>query len=165
MAWAEAMEGNSRRTDVPVLNAAEFPDFTKLESYASPNTERGKDENLNAPGMHFVPLAEAVVFAMLLVPNALLARLFLGQRTGRQLIAGSAVAMAGIALLVFGSGPIKGFAVVHCLGILTSMFSAVFFSRGLVNLWYGRQKKLKSVSIGQVWKPQASAPASPGSVE
>jgi hypothetical protein len=43
--------------------------------------------------------------------------------------------------------------VVHCLGILTSMFSAVMFSRGLVNLWYGRQKRLKSVSIGQVWRP------------
>jgi preprotein translocase subunit SecD len=52
---------------------------------------------------------------------------------------------------------VKGFAVVHCLGILTSMFSAVVFSRGLVNLWYGRQKKLKSVSIGQVWKPAAAA--------
>jgi preprotein translocase subunit SecD len=62
--------------------------------------------------------------------------------------------IAGLALLAFGSGPVKGFAVVHCLGILTSMFSAVFFSRGLVNLWYGRQKKLKSVSIGQVWKAQ-----------
>ena len=62
--------------------------------------------------------------------------------------------IAGVALLVFGSGPIKGFAVVHCLGILTSMFSSVVFSRGLVNLWYGRQKKLKSVSIGQVWKPE-----------
>ena len=62
--------------------------------------------------------------------------------------------VAGIALLVFGSGPVKGFAVVHCIGILTSMFSAVFFSRGLVNLWYGRKKKLKSVSIGQVWKPE-----------
>jgi preprotein translocase subunit SecD len=62
--------------------------------------------------------------------------------------------IAGLALLAFGSGPVKGFAVVHCLGILTSMFSAVFFSRGLVNLWYGRQKKLKSVSIGQIWKPQ-----------
>ncbi len=61
--------------------------------------------------------------------------------------------IAGLALLVFGSGPIKGFAVVHCLGILTSMFSSVVFSRGLVNLWYGRQKKLKSLSIGQVWKP------------
>jgi preprotein translocase subunit SecD len=36
------------------------------------------------------------------------------------------------------------------------MFSAVVFSRGLVNFWYGRQKKLKSVSIGQVWKPQAA---------
>jgi preprotein translocase subunit SecD len=68
--------------------------------------------------------------------------------------------IVGVALLMFGSGPVKGFAVVHCLGILTSMFSAVFFSRGLVNLWYGRQKKLKSVSIGQVWK----AAAKPGSL-
>ena len=65
--------------------------------------------------------------------------------------------IAGIALLAFGSGPVKGFAVVHCLGILTSMFSAVVFSRGLVNLWYGRQKKLKGVSIGQIWKPSAAA--------
>ena len=60
--------------------------------------------------------------------------------------------IAGLALLAFGSGPVRGFAVVHCLGILTSMFSAVFFSRGLVNLWYGRQKKLQSVSIGTVWR-------------
>ena len=64
--------------------------------------------------------------------------------------------IAGLALLAFGSGPIRGFAVVHCLGILTSMFSSVVFSRGLVNLWYGRQKKLKGVSIGQVWRPQGS---------
>jgi len=63
--------------------------------------------------------------------------------------------IAGIALLVFGSGPVKGFAVVHCLGILTSMFSAVFLSRGLINLWYGRKKKLTTLSIGQVWKPTA----------
>ncbi|GIX23890.1 MAG: hypothetical protein KatS3mg122_1121 [Caldimonas sp.] len=63
--------------------------------------------------------------------------------------------IAGVALLAFGSGPVRGFAVVHCLGILTSMFSAVLFSRGLVNLWYGRRKKLKSVSIGQVWIPGA----------
>ena len=63
--------------------------------------------------------------------------------------------IAGLALLIFGSGPVRGFAVVHCIGILTSMFSAVFFSRGLVNLWYGRQKKLKSVSIGTVWRPGA----------
>ncbi len=61
--------------------------------------------------------------------------------------------IAGVSLLAFGSGPVRGFAVVHCLGILTSMFSAVMFSRGLVNLWYGRQKRLKSVSIGQVWRP------------
>ncbi len=65
--------------------------------------------------------------------------------------------IAGLALLAFGSGPVRGFAVVHCIGILTSMFSAVFFSRGLVNLWYGRKKKLKSVSIGQVWKPEGAA--------
>jgi len=65
--------------------------------------------------------------------------------------------IAGVALLAFGSGPVRGFAVVHCLGILTSMFSAVFFSRGLVNLWYGRQKKLKSVSIGTVWRPDGSS--------
>ena len=61
--------------------------------------------------------------------------------------------IAGIALLVFGSGAVRGFAVVHCLGILTSIYSAVFFSRGLVNLWYGRHKKLGKISIGQVWKP------------
>ena len=66
--------------------------------------------------------------------------------------------IVGIALWVFGSGPIRGFAVVHCLGILTSMFSAVFVSRGVVNLWYGRTKKLNSVSIGTVWAPGMSAP-------
>jgi len=64
--------------------------------------------------------------------------------------------IAGLALLAFGSGPVRGFAVVHCLGIMTSMFSAVFFSRGLVNLWYGRQKRLQSVSIGTVWRPKDS---------
>ncbi len=65
--------------------------------------------------------------------------------------------IAGVALLAFGSGPVRGFAVVHCLGILTSMFSAVFFSRGLVNLWYGSKKKLKSVSIGTVWRPEGGS--------
>jgi preprotein translocase subunit SecD len=65
--------------------------------------------------------------------------------------------IAGLALLAFGSGPVRGFAVVHCLGILTSMFSGVFFSRGVVNLWYGRQKKLKSVSIGTVWRPDSDS--------
>ena len=67
--------------------------------------------------------------------------------------------IAGLALLAFGSGPVRGFAIVHCLGILTSMFSAVVFSRGLVNLWYGRQKRLKSVSIGQVWRPDGGTTA------
>ncbi|ODT35545.1 MAG: protein-export membrane protein SecD [Lautropia sp. SCN 70-15] len=65
--------------------------------------------------------------------------------------------IAGLALLVFGSGPVRGFAVVHCLGLLTSMFSAVFFSRGLVNLWYGGRKKLAKISIGQIWKPDSAA--------
>ncbi len=68
--------------------------------------------------------------------------------------------IAGMALLAFGSGPVRGFAVVHCLGILTSMFSAVMFSRGLVNLWYGGKKKLKSVAIGQIWKPAAEVGSS-----
>ena len=67
--------------------------------------------------------------------------------------------IAGLALLAFGSGPVRGFAVVHCLGILTSMFSGVFFSRGLVNFWYGRQKKLKSVSIGTVWRAESDTSA------
>ena len=67
--------------------------------------------------------------------------------------------IAGLALLAFGSGFVRGFAVVHCLGILTSMFSAVMFSRGLVNLWYGGKKRLKSVSIGTVWRPGGAAPA------
>jgi preprotein translocase subunit SecD len=61
--------------------------------------------------------------------------------------------IAGLALLIFGSGPIRGFAVVHCLGIATSIFSSVFVSRGVANLWYGRHKKLSRISIGQVWKP------------
>ncbi|WP_269497305.1 protein translocase subunit SecD [Castellaniella sp. S9] len=62
--------------------------------------------------------------------------------------------IVGVALLAFGSGPVRGFAVVHCIGILTSMFSSVVGVRALVNLWYGRKRKLKSISIGQVWKPK-----------
>jgi preprotein translocase subunit SecD len=69
--------------------------------------------------------------------------------------------IAGIALLAFGSGPVRGFAVVHVLGILTSMFSAVFVSRGIVALIYGGRKKLERISIGQAWHPDvgASVPA------
>ncbi|MGL4232363.1 MAG: MMPL family transporter, partial [Casimicrobium sp.] len=63
--------------------------------------------------------------------------------------------IAGIALFAFGTGPVKGFAIVHCLGILTSMFSAVFFARGLVNLVYGARKKLEKISIGTVWRPDS----------
>jgi preprotein translocase subunit SecD len=65
--------------------------------------------------------------------------------------------IVGVALLVFGSGAVRGFAVVHCLGILTSMFSAVFLSRGVVNLWYGRKKKLSKIAIGTVWEPGITA--------
>lgn len=61
--------------------------------------------------------------------------------------------IAGLALLIFGSGPVRGFAVVHCLGILTSIFTSVMVSRSMVNLVYGRRKKLTSISIGQVWRP------------
>ena len=61
--------------------------------------------------------------------------------------------IAGIALLIFGSGPIRGFAVVHCLGILTSMFSAILVSRMIINFIYGRRRKLDALSIGQIWKP------------
>ncbi|MDR3298932.1 MAG: protein translocase subunit SecD [Candidatus Accumulibacter sp.] len=68
--------------------------------------------------------------------------------------------IVGLMLLVFGSGPVRGFAVVHCLGILTSLFSAVIVSRALVNLIYGRRRKLESLAIGQIWKPGASVPAS-----
>jgi len=64
--------------------------------------------------------------------------------------------IVGLALLAFGSGPIRGFAVVHCLGIVTSMFSSVVGVRALANLWYGRKKKLASLSIGTVWKPKAN---------
>ena len=65
--------------------------------------------------------------------------------------------IAGVALLIFGSGPVRGFAVVHCLGILTSIFTAVFVSRALVNLIYGSRKKLAAISVGQVWRPDAAA--------
>ena len=67
--------------------------------------------------------------------------------------------IAGIFLFLLGSGPVRGFAVVHCLGIVTSIFSAVFVSRGVVNLLYGSRKRLKSLPIGQVWRPTASSSA------
>jgi preprotein translocase subunit SecD len=61
--------------------------------------------------------------------------------------------IAGLSLLAFGSGPVRGFAIVHCIGIVTSIFSSVFVSRGIVNLIYGRRRKLQSIAIGQVWRP------------
>ncbi len=65
--------------------------------------------------------------------------------------------IAGIALLIFGSGPVRGFAIVHCLGILTSIYSSVVVSRALVNLWYGSRRKLKSLSIGVSYPPVIDA--------
>jgi preprotein translocase subunit SecD len=65
--------------------------------------------------------------------------------------------IAGVFLFLLGSGPVKGFAVVLCLGILTSQFSAVMVSRALVNLYYGSRRRLEKVSIGQVWRPQATS--------
>ncbi|EGY52996.1 protein-export membrane protein SecD [Neisseria shayeganii 871] len=64
--------------------------------------------------------------------------------------------IAGIALLIFGSGPVRGFAVVHCIGILTSMYSSVVVSRAFANLWYGRRRKLESLSIGIRPQPRAA---------
>ena len=61
--------------------------------------------------------------------------------------------IAGLALLIFGVGPVRGFAVVHCLGILTSMFSAVTVSRGMVNLIYGHRRRVARLAIGNTtWK-------------
>ena len=61
--------------------------------------------------------------------------------------------IAGLALLIFGQGPVRGFAVVHCLGILTSMFSAVTVSRGIVNLVYGHRRRVARLAIGNTaWK-------------
>jgi preprotein translocase subunit SecD len=64
--------------------------------------------------------------------------------------------IAGVFLFLLGSGPVKGFAVVLCLGILTSQFSAVMVSRALVNLYYGSRRRLEKISIGQIWRPQAA---------
>ncbi|HUJ86916.1 MAG TPA: protein translocase subunit SecD [Burkholderiales bacterium] len=61
--------------------------------------------------------------------------------------------IAGLALLIFGQGPVRGFAVVHCLGIMTSMFSAVTVSRGMVNLIYGHRRRVARLAIGNTaWK-------------
>jgi len=66
--------------------------------------------------------------------------------------------IAGIALFMFGSGPVRGFAVVHCLGILTSMFSAVLVSRSMVNLIFGARRKLEKLPIGNTdWYKRQTA--------
>ena len=66
--------------------------------------------------------------------------------------------IAGVALFSFGTGPVRGFAVVHCLGLLTSMFSAVFVSRGIVNFFYGGRRKVSKLPVGQSdWTEQQAA--------
>jgi len=66
--------------------------------------------------------------------------------------------IAGIALFMFGSGPVRGFAVVHCLGIMTSMFSAVLVSRSMVNLIFGARRKLEKLPIGNTdWYKRQTA--------
>lgn len=74
--------------------------------------------------------------------------------TGTILDSNITTLIAGIALFAFGSGPVKGFAVVLCLGILTSVFTAVFVSRGMVNFMYGSRRKLETVPIGKIWIPE-----------
>jgi preprotein translocase subunit SecD len=64
--------------------------------------------------------------------------------------------IAGLFLFLLGSGPVKGFAVVLCLGILTSQFSSVMVSRAMVNLYYGSRRRLESISVGQIWRPQSA---------
>ena len=76
--------------------------------------------------------------------------------TGTILDSNITTLIAGIALFAFGSGPVKGFAVVLCLGIMTSVFTAVFVSRGMANFMYGGQRKLVTVPIGQIWIPEAN---------
>jgi len=76
--------------------------------------------------------------------------------TGTILDSNITTLIAGIALFAFGSGPVKGFAVVLCLGILTSVFTAVFVSRGMVNFMYGSRRKLETVPIGKIWIPETS---------
>ena len=60
--------------------------------------------------------------------------------------------IAGLALFMFGSGPIKGFAVVHVLGIITSVYSAIFVSRAIVNYIYGNKREKIKLSIGEIFK-------------
>ena len=73
---------------------------------------------------------------------------YVGPQVGEEL-----AEYGALALLIFGSGPVRGFAVVHCLGILTSMFSSVIVSRAIVNLYYGHRRKVARLQIGNTaWK-------------
>ena len=121
-------------------------------------------EVVDAKGMHaspgFVALPSSLGLVLVLV--ALMAAAGsvaapAGMGVIPRLLATDQVA-AGLALLAFGSGPVRGFAVVHCLGILTSIFSAVMVSRGIVHLIYGGRKKVAKVSIGNTdWHKQKAA--------
>ena len=67
--------------------------------------------------------------------------------------------IVGLMLLIFGSGPVRGFAVVHCLGIVTSIFSSVVVSRALVNALYGSRPNLTTLAVGQIWRPATTTQA------
>jgi preprotein translocase subunit SecD len=55
--------------------------------------------------------------------------------------------IAGIVLFAFGTGPIKGFAVTLVLGIITSLFTAIIGSRALIQVIWGRRRKLASIPV------------------
>jgi preprotein translocase subunit SecD len=61
--------------------------------------------------------------------------------------------IAAIVLFMFGTGPIKGFAVTLSIGIATSMFTAITVTRALVNLVYGGRTDVKRLSIGGFKRP------------
>jgi preprotein translocase subunit SecD len=56
--------------------------------------------------------------------------------------------IAAMFLFLFGTGPIRGFAVTLSVGILASLFTAVFCSRWMFDLFYGRKQRVESISIG-----------------
>lgn len=115
---------------------------------------------LTLPGMAGIALTVGMAIdANVLINERIREELRLGMTPGAAIYAGYERAfatildsnittlIAGIALFTLGSGSIRGFALVLCIGILTSMFSAVVVSRALVNLVYGRQHRLDKLAI------------------
>lgn len=114
---------------------------------------------LTLPGMAAIALALGMAIdSNVLINERIREELRAGQKPHTAIEAGYGHAWAtildsnvttlivGLALLAFGSGPVKGFAVVHCLGILTSMFSAVLVSRGITGFLYAN-RRIKKLPI------------------